>query len=61
MTKGIVSVDNGRRIMFEGVKGVHPSSRLSMFVGEDVGNLSLWVFSDPAASRTCKAISHRVV
>ncbi len=61
MTKGVVPVDNGRRIGFEGVKVMHPSSRLSMFVGENVGNLSLWVFSDPTASRTCKAISHRVV
>ncbi len=60
-TKGIIPGNNDGRIGPEGVEVMYPSSRLSMFVGENVGHLSLWVFGNAVSSSTGETISHRVV
>ena len=58
---GIVSVDNGRCIMFQGVKFVHPRGRFCMFVSKDVSNVRALILGNTGTSSACKAISHRVV
>lgn len=54
-------MDDDRSLRFQWVKLMHPSSRLGMFVREEVCNLSLGVPSNPCTRGSSEAVANRVM